>query len=63
VIDPFMGSGSVGESALRAGRIFYGNDLSPTAVDLCRERLASGPQSNPPDSASEGETDGHTHKA
>ena len=39
VADPFMGSGSVGEAALRAGRRFLGNDLNPEAVTLAATRL------------------------
>jgi len=39
VCDPFMGSGSCGVAALRNGRTFAGNDLSPVAVDLARSRL------------------------
>jgi site-specific DNA-methyltransferase (adenine-specific) len=39
VIDPFMGSGSVGVAALRLGRRFRGNDLNPDAVRLSTARL------------------------
>ena len=39
VADPFMGSGSVGVAALRAGRRFLGNDLNPEAVALAAPRL------------------------
>jgi site-specific DNA-methyltransferase (adenine-specific) len=39
VADPFMGSGSVGVAALRAGRRFLGNDLNPEAVRLSAARL------------------------
>jgi site-specific DNA-methyltransferase (adenine-specific) len=39
VADPFMGSGSVGVAALRAGRRFLGNDLNPDAVRLAASRL------------------------
>ena len=39
VIDPFMGSGSVGVAAMRAGRRFAGNDLSEGAVTHARARL------------------------
>src|SRR5215475_13965548 len=39
VIDPFMGSGSVGVAAVTAGRIFAGNDLCREAVDIARDRL------------------------
>jgi site-specific DNA-methyltransferase (adenine-specific) len=40
VADPFMGSGSVGVAAVRAGRAFIGNDLNPDAVRLARQRLS-----------------------
>lgn len=39
VIDPFMGSGSVGVAAIRNGRAFCGNDLCAEAVDITRARL------------------------
>ena len=39
VADPFMGSGSVGVAALRAGRRFSGTDLNPEAVRLAADRL------------------------
>jgi site-specific DNA-methyltransferase (adenine-specific) len=39
VIDPFMGSGSVGAAAIGSGRSFAGNDLCLEAVDIARERL------------------------
>ena len=39
VADPFMGSGSVGVAALKAGRRFLGNDLNPKAVRLAATRL------------------------
>jgi site-specific DNA-methyltransferase (adenine-specific) len=39
VIDPFMGSGSVGVATLRLGRRFAGNDLNPEAVRITEERL------------------------
>lgn len=39
VIDPFMGSGSVGVAALRTGRRFAGNDLAENAVAHTRARL------------------------
>ena len=39
VIDPFMGSGSVGVAAIRQGRDFLGNDLCAEAVDITRQRL------------------------
>jgi site-specific DNA-methyltransferase (adenine-specific) len=39
VVDPFMGSGSVGEAALKRGRSFLGNDLLPAAVAGAEGRL------------------------
>jgi site-specific DNA-methyltransferase (adenine-specific) len=39
VIDPFMGSGSVGVAAIRNRRDFRGNDLCVEAVDITRSRL------------------------
>jgi site-specific DNA-methyltransferase (adenine-specific) len=39
VIDPFMGSGSVGVAAARNSRHFLGNDLCAEAVDITRTRL------------------------
>jgi DNA modification methylase len=41
VIDPFMGSGSVGHAALSLGRRFAGTDISPDAVTLTRSRLSA----------------------
>jgi site-specific DNA-methyltransferase (adenine-specific) len=40
VVDPFMGSGSVGVAAVRLGRRFLGNDLNPEAVQIAAKRLA-----------------------
>lgn len=39
VIDPFMGSASVGVAALECGRTFAGCDISPKSIALARERL------------------------
>lgn len=39
VIDPFMGSASVGVAALAAHRRFWGNDISGDALALAHERL------------------------
>ena len=39
IVDPFMGSGSVGIAALRLGRRFLGNDLNPEAVRIAAQRL------------------------
>jgi site-specific DNA-methyltransferase (adenine-specific) len=41
VIDPFMGSGSVGEAALALGRRFGGADIVPSAVERTRARLTA----------------------
>lgn len=43
VADPFMGSGSVGVAALRAGRRFLGNDLSESAVAIATRNLNEVP--------------------
>lgn len=40
VCDPFMGSASTGVAALRQGRRFIGNDVSPAAISLATSRLA-----------------------
>lgn len=42
VIDPFMGSGSVGSAATSLGRRFAGCDLSAGAVEIARARLLAG---------------------
>jgi site-specific DNA-methyltransferase (adenine-specific) len=39
VVDPFMGSGSVGVAALKNNRSFLGNDKCQEAVDIARVRL------------------------
>lgn len=39
VLDPFMGSGSTGVAAVKNGRSFLGNDVSPEALALSRLRL------------------------
>jgi DNA modification methylase len=49
VIDPFMGSGSIGVAAVRNRREFRGNDLCAEALDITRERLREA-------GGSEGET-------
>jgi site-specific DNA-methyltransferase (adenine-specific) len=41
VIDPFMGSGSVGVAAVTLGRRFFGTDVSRAAIDLTEQRLRS----------------------
>src|SRR4051812_14246538 len=42
VVDPFMGSASVGVAALNLGRRFAGNDVAEDAVALARSRLCAG---------------------
>jgi hypothetical protein len=42
VVDPFMGSGSVGVAALKLARRFVGNDVAPDSLKLARERLLAG---------------------
>ena len=49
VADPFMGSGSVGVAALRAGRRFRGTDLNPEAVRLSAERMRQFGEGRAPD--------------
>lgn len=39
IIDPFMGSGSVGVAATRSGRHFWGNDIHTEALQLTESRL------------------------
>jgi site-specific DNA-methyltransferase (adenine-specific) len=39
VIDPFMGSGSVGVASIRNGRDFRGNDLCLEAIEITKARL------------------------
>ncbi|MDR1035942.1 MAG: site-specific DNA-methyltransferase [Deltaproteobacteria bacterium] len=43
VLDPFLGSGTVGEVASIHGRLFAGIELNPEYVDIARRRLASWP--------------------
>lgn len=40
VCDPFMGSGSVGVSALSLSRQFYGNDISNESINITLDRLS-----------------------
>ena len=52
VADPFMGSGSVGVAAVKAGRRFLGNDLNPEAVRVAAQRLGEfGAGRVPPEAA------------
>jgi site-specific DNA-methyltransferase (adenine-specific) len=39
VCDPFCGSGSIGEAAIRNRRNFYGNDIWDEAVILSKHKL------------------------
>jgi site-specific DNA-methyltransferase (adenine-specific) len=39
IVDPFMGSGSVGLAALTQGRSFVGNDICSEAVTIAQQRL------------------------
>ncbi len=48
VLDPFVGSGTVGVVALRHGRGFVGIDLSPEYAEMSRHRIA-GPLFQPPE--------------
>jgi site-specific DNA-methyltransferase (adenine-specific) len=41
VVDPFMGSASVGAAALKVGRNFMGSDISPKASAVAIARLGS----------------------
>lgn len=45
VIDPFMGSGSVGVAAISSGRRFSGSDIADAAVQLTRTRLTGTTES------------------
>jgi site-specific DNA-methyltransferase (adenine-specific) len=40
VIDPFMGSGVVGEAALNLNRSFWGNDIAQKSLDFTGDRLS-----------------------
>jgi DNA modification methylase len=40
VLDPFMGSATVGVVALRHGRSFLGCELNPEYVAIAQERIA-----------------------
>ncbi|MHB1582986.1 MAG: DNA methyltransferase [Acidimicrobiales bacterium] len=41
IFDPFLGSGTTGVAALRAGRRFLGGDIEPGNVETTRRRLES----------------------
>ncbi len=49
VVDPFMGSASVGVAAMQLGRRFLGNDLCEEAIEVARRRLvaAGGAEEEP----------------
>src|SRR5262245_38208231 len=49
VADPFMGSGSVGEAALKNDRRFLGTDLNAAAVRLTHQRLRKFGEGRTPD--------------
>lgn len=48
VVDPFMGSASVGEAALGLGRHFMGNDISEVSLELSQKRLSAWGQAVDP---------------
>lgn len=39
IVDPFMGSGTTGVAAVKAGRKFTGIELEPTYFDLACRRI------------------------
>lgn len=39
VLDPFLGSGTVAEVAIRHGRTFLGIELNPDYVEIARRRI------------------------
>ena len=41
VIDPFMGSGSVGQASIGLDRQFAGNDISTAMVEIVRKRIGA----------------------
>ncbi|HCB36663.1 MAG TPA: DNA adenine methylase, partial [Acidimicrobiaceae bacterium] len=41
VLDPFLGSGTTAEAAMRTGRDYVGYELDKGYADLARERLAA----------------------
>lgn len=47
VVDPFAGSGSTGEAAVRLGRAFWGCELDPTHARQARARLTRARRSMP----------------
>lgn len=47
VLDPFMGSGTTGEAALRLGRVFIGCEISPDYFATAEKRIAEAADSTP----------------
>ncbi len=41
MLDPFTGSGTTGEVAIRCRRGFVGIELNPTYADMARARVAA----------------------
>ena len=41
VVDPFMGSASVGEASLKHGRRFWGSDISDASIAVATKRLTA----------------------
>lgn len=41
ILDPFMGSGTTGIAALKAGREFHGIEIEPTYFEMARQRIAA----------------------
>ena len=39
IYDPFMGSGSTAEAAIRANRKFIGSEMSTNYIEICNQRL------------------------
>ena len=39
IVDPFMGTGTIGEAALKAGHSFIGIEIDPARYEICAERL------------------------
>lgn len=62
VIDPFMGSGSVGLAALRQACNFWGNDICEEAIEITQQRLTEFLYPDDLSSEQEGEKTGGTEK-
>jgi DNA modification methylase len=41
ILDPFNGSGTTGEVAIRHGRNYIGVELNPAYVELARKRIGA----------------------